>query len=262
MLIQKVTVCSAAEKKQINDLIACCREKEGLRLSMPLEELSSLYLLWETEPARTLSSVFGFIIPEDDDFDEPAECFAFTHPDKRGRGCFSALLEAAEEDLEDYELLFAAAPDCRDAICTLDSLGAEHVSTEYLMELDLASCRSNPPSCRRLTISETQEEEAVFRYDFYQKEGQRTEKQGLSKAAGFCRIRISEDRACFYDFEIEESLRGCRLGTEAFSLTASLLRQKGLKGLYLHVSANNHPAVALYKKTGFRISETLSYYLY
>ena len=36
----------------------------------------------------------------------------------------------------------------------------------------------------------------------------------------------------------------------------------GLSAITLQVSGDNTPAVNLYKKTGFHITETLSYYLY
>jgi ribosomal protein S18 acetylase RimI-like enzyme len=42
----------------------------------------------------------------------------------------------------------------------------------------------------------------------------------------------------------------------------ALLAAAGIKKVILQVSGDNAAALALYKKTGFRITETLSYYLY
>ena len=42
----------------------------------------------------------------------------------------------------------------------------------------------------------------------------------------------------------------------------SLTPDLGLNSLTLQVSGKNLPALGLYEKTGFRIAETLSYYLY
>ena len=49
---------------------------------------------------------------------------------------------------------------------------------------------------------------------------------------------------------------------EALLTVLHSLRNRNASSLFLHVSGENPAAVNLYKKTGFRITETLSYYLY
>ena len=60
-----------------------------------------------------------------------------------------------------------------------------------------------------------------------------------------------------------ERIRDTRqLGFLLMSRLIYCLQKTQIRRLLLHVSGSNVPAVALYKKTGFGITETLSYYMY
>ncbi len=296
MQIKKVNSLSKKERSEIEYLLADCRRAEGIHLSFPYDDLSSVHLLWENDSSaagRALSAVLGLIIPQNEDFDEPAECFAFTHPSRRRQGLFTALLDAVEEEIEDYELLFAVDHTSPGALHTLESLGAEEASTEYLMEYNLAETAAAPAlfsQSSRLFCLETEEIPGTIRYDFFLRGSVSPETTdeaafsptisaepalsaavpaepafsatGPAEPAALCRTMNFGSRACFYDFVVEERLRGAGLGREAFLLVLDSLRKKHCSGVFLHVTADNLSAVSLYKKTGFRISETLSYYLY
>ena len=155
-------------------------------------------------------------------------------------------------------------------LAALASLEAVHDRDEYRMELELECAPSLPPvsfqtasarklcgepdSCLRVQWNET--ENGTFLLSFYQG----------GEEAGTCCLSFFEDSACFYGFEIREELRGRGLGKKALSLTLSLLKnglpRSDCRRLTLHVSGLNAPAVSLYRKAGFHIKESLSYYLY
>ena len=61
--------------------------------------------------------------------------------------------------------------------------------------------------------------------------------------------------------EIRAPFRGKGYG-KAFFLQVLKSLQENTSTVTLQVSGNNTVALNLYKKTGFRITETLSYYLY
>ena len=61
---------------------------------------------------------------------------------------------------------------------------------------------------------------------------------------------------------VRPALRRRGIGSRALSHVLAFLAREGVRLVFLHVSGNNLPAVSLYKKAGFRIAETLSYYLY
>lgn len=280
MKIERTVSLSNKEISEIQSLYEECCTAEGLRLSFPCDEFSSVYLLYE----ETLSAVLGLILPLNPESDEPAECFAMTRPCRRQNGFFSALLDAAEEEFEDYDLLFTVDHTSQGALCALESLEAELESEEYLMEYDLNSLTESCfPRC--LILRETQEEPDTCLCEFFPRDASvsgrtfsgKAERSGvvepsghmkpsgymnLSAPAAFCRTKNFGSRACFYDFWVQESFRGQGLGKEALLLVLDSLRKKQCSGVFLHVSGDNLPAVSLYKKTGFHISEILSCYLY
>ncbi len=81
--------------------------------------------------------------------------------------------------------------------------------------------------------------------------------------AGSCLTSpVSQDTLCIHHVEILPDLRGRGLGFLLMSRLIYCLQKTQIRRLLLHVSGSNVPAVALYKKTGFGITETLSYYMY
>lgn len=80
---------------------------------------------------------------------------------------------------------------------------------------------------------------------------------------GRCLITpVSADCACLHHLEIKESLRHNGYGSDFLSLLLPRIAASGTSKLILQVSGDNPAAIALYKKTGFGITETLSFYCY
>ena len=68
--------------------------------------------------------------------------------------------------------------------------------------------------------------------------------------------------ACFYGFRVHDLCRGLGIGEAAFCLVLNDLIARGCTRIVLHVGSDNYPALSIYKKAGFRITETLSYFIY
>lgn len=82
----------------------------------------------------------------------------------------------------------------------------------------------------------------------------------------FCRLlpyrAEQEGEACFYLYEVEvvKKKRNRGIATVCLSELFRLLAAQGPATVYLQVGSYNGPAVHLYKKSGFEISEELRYY--
>lgn len=265
MEIKHTTHLSAEEICALKKLYEACRQAEPLTLSFPCEEFSSSYLLYEESTSPVPVAVLGLIFPEfpeqdadtDSESGASADCFALTHPDWRRKGCFSSLLDAAEAEIDAYDLLFLSDGRSADALAALNALEAEKLSEEYRMDYDLTNhvCpKDQRQDAFRLTAKMTEEDPQTCRYDFFL--------SGEAEPIACCRTIVSGTHVCFYDFLVQEAVRGQGLGEEALLLVLDSLCRQHCEGVYLHVSGSNLPAVSLYQKTGFRISETLLLFLY
>lgn len=240
------TVLTEKQKKDIKTLVKSCCLLEPLTLSAPLEDGLHYYLAYEDE--RLLSMVFLFF-PEE----TVCECGAFTVPDARRNGCFTALLyqalsfvDSREEALDlPIDFCFLTDGQSKDASAVLQALGADFWYSEYGMERNL-----HPSDCAyrsRLSIEDA---------------GQNLYTASLDgRIIGVSMVIPSGDSVYFYGFEIKEPFRGCGHGTD-FLLGMLAYLGTTYRRITLQVSGQNTAALSLYKKTGFCITQTLSYYLY
>lgn len=267
--IVRADVLNDRQKTELFSLLAACAPDPARPPAFPVEEASPFFFLYSEDgpqPAAVLA-----LLSEDagsPDPDEPVECFAFTRPAQRQKGFFSALLQECLPLVGERDLLFPFSHEDEAGRLALEAAGAEIACTEYRMEraLDAALPRLlRAPrlflcweetakagvltlSCRAFLRSDPRREAAVCRIDVPDARG------GGANLPGA--------RGCFYGFQVAPALRGQKIGEETLLLTLKALRGRGLASLFLHVSKDNTAALGLYQKTGFRITETLSYYLY
>ena len=87
------------------------------------------------------------------------------------------------------------------------------------------------------------------------------EKNGEVTAFCLARYEYKADRVGIYLFCVKKSYQGKGLGKALLSYCLDNCRKKGLKNFYLHTAVTNYPAINLYMKLGFRVTETiLNYY--
>ena len=220
----------------------------ALHPSFPLDD-ADLFAIYETDGKIRSAAVF---LTEDD---TTCECFACTDPSFRRQGMFSELLDLSIDELpEDTELIFYTNGTDADCMATLDALEAELILEEHMMELDLASfdvssfaetSASNPSP---VTVKEDVLDHTLTRC--------------YESSCGVVNISVFSSYYYLYGFEIKEALRGQGYGKQfLFQVLTDLIRQNPMP-LRLQVSGENAPALSLYKKTGFQITETLFGYLY
>ncbi|WP_432629628.1 GNAT family N-acetyltransferase [Brotaphodocola sp.] len=222
---------------------------------------------------------------------ETAECRAVTAPAFRRQGYFSALLNEAETLAGERDILFPLPDSCADGLAVMHALEAECLSTEYEMacQLDASIHSSSPIHCnnpcyinQNSTLFETAkwtlvaykgENEDSFSLHVCEKNEEvivddQTNFDATSNSStvdfiGSClTTRTSENGVCLHHVEIREDLRGKGFGTILIRKLLKQLAEFGVKRVILQVSGDNTPALSLYKKTGFAITQSLSYYLY
>lgn len=264
---------SAKQAEQIKELLNECSNLAGQNPFFPFEDGDLFYLLFtddgKTGSLKELACAAALSFFEDSGAPY-AECCAFARPALRKKGYFSCLFDKLSQDIEDVDLYFPVSAPNEGTLAALDSLGAVHDRDEYRMELELKRALSLPPisflkasaaeicqkSDIRLRVQWEETESGFFLLTFFRED----------EKAGTCCLSFFGESVCFYGFEIREKLRGCGLGKNALLLTLSLLKnglpRRGCRRLFLHVSGTNVPALSLYRKTGFQIQESLSYYLY
>lgn len=279
MELVKTAALTQTQKQDLILLEAACQNEGTGSVGFPMDDADLFFLLYDPQQEPQLVSALFLIMPQFPNSDEAAECIAFTRPEVRRKGYFSLLFEKAEEEIKDIDLLFPTDGQDEGALHALKSLGAEFSHDEYRMELALTECffpsageKKNRLSCR---IEETGG--SVRSYTFYPAYPDSGSPLPASDSSTFlipgaqkpsaipaaaCRAACFGRTACFYGFSVNPELRNRGLGRQALRLVLLDLRNQGIQSLSLHVSGSNLPAVSLYKKTGFRITETLSYYLY
>lgn len=77
-----------------------------------------------------------------------------------------------------------------------------------------------------------------------------------------CLLAPQGQSVYLYSLEVLPELRNKHLGTAFLSALLPQLAEKGFKTIKLQVSSENLPAMALYKKTWFHITQTLFFYEY
>ncbi|MCD8224281.1 MAG: GNAT family N-acetyltransferase [Clostridiales bacterium] len=246
-----------------DSLAAACRKSDSCSFSYPSDEENTRhYFLLE---GKTLLAALALVFFDEN---EPAECVAFTHPDHRRHGFFSRLLTHARRDYPGILLLFSVNDSCAPALAVLRHLDAKLQCRELSMELDF---RMNPGMIPKIACTAKSLPDRYFLRSHKEKDGTVRWKlytigqnprsfctfagSALTSPAGDCSV-------CFHQVEIRPTLRGRGLGGTLLRLILTRLADTGTARILLHVSADNLPAVSLYKKTGFRVRETLSFYLY
>lgn len=238
---------------QIQELTKACQLHDHISLSFPIEDPVNCWLIYHEDE---LLAVLSLLQTEDSLW----ECRAFTHPSLRRGGLFSRLLSQASEWLDQYdekhqlesELCFPVDPSCTQTMDVLEHLKAEHWYSEYMMVRLLNDC---------ISASEIPSVRLKFRHS--ETDGSWSCSSWMEETLiGTCSLLPHGSSLYLYEVLVPEALRGRGLGTALMNSLLALLAKRSVPSILLQVSGDNTAAVALYKKTGFQITETLSYYLY
>ncbi len=282
MKLHKIYSLDSSQIQQIKTMVNACTDADGTSLSFPFDE-ADLFLYFEHN--GSIVSAIAFIPLEDLLY----ECSAFTDPEFRGQGLFSELLDEGIAELpEDSELIFYSDKKNSAAAAVLDAIGAELDSEEHMMELPPENFST---AVRRTDLLKSSTDSSASDIDIHLESLNIDGTPTLRFHSGHAVINFSvfPSHYYLYGFEVEETCRGMGYGTKFLNeALAQLLKEKvnnpacvpaGNAGsgtgsaisvsavmdprpVLLQVAGSNAPALALYKRTGFRITETLCCYLY
>lgn len=247
-MIVKTTAPDSHTKEKLKALInACCRHDKQ-QLSYPVNDADSHYLYYTQDghlaSAAAMTSLGGGV----------TECSAFTLPACRRQGYFSDLLKQALSDFDETDILFACEPDCNDTISVLEHLQAEFDTCEYQMEY--VFCRTSripTPTHPDLSLTFNRQEDGTLYWQLF---------LGSSQIGSCHTTRIGKNRVCLHQFIIQENRRRQGFGQDLLWLLMTHLSDLAINTVILQLSGRNPAALALYTKTGFSITRTLSYYYY
>lgn len=245
---------SKIQKAHMTNLVNTCKAAEPLSLSAPVEDDLGydILLLYEDGDQGPLAAMSFLFFPQEG----PCECCVFVDPKKRRRGHFSLLLDKTLDLVDAYEkakktsvdFCFLADERTPSAMAAITAIGAEYWYSEHRMERPLTSKDKQFSLCS-LTIETDSQDPNLY---CAMQEG---------RIIGTCAILPWNSQIYLYAFQIHEAYRGQGLGQEFLLGILSILADMGTQ-VTIQVSGQNYIARNLYKKTGFRTTESLSYYLY
>ncbi len=245
---------SESQKKHLISLQETCRDHDHISMTFPIEEEVSYYLLYDAD--SLLSALCAFFNENGD-----CECYFCTLPEKRQRGYFNLLLKELVKEAEDCDFIFPVDESCQDTVNTLKALEASFWYQEHMMSLTFSEFQETMPAgfpClpEEITATASASANGPVQYHFLRN----------GSPIGSCFLDLSGNSAYFYGFEIAEQYRNQGLGSICLFLFLKTFFEQPADErphtVFLQVSGRNLPAMALYQKAGFRITESLSYYVY
>lgn len=256
MNVIHTTALTQSQKQDARFLEDTCKKAEPLSLSVPQEDGLDYFLCYKGNLLAGLLYLY---------FPEPGlcECCGFVSPEFRRQGIFSMLLDQLNSFLDQQEEQSGQEIDCcflcdaktASARAVLDKMGCEPWYSEYKMECPLPRIQDSPQK-------PAASDKAPSPIRICQKDSGAYLAFLGETEIGVCQVSHSGTQSYFFGFEIYEPYRGKGYGAQFLQEMMALLSKQGCQILSLQVSGENLPALSLYKKTGFRITETLSYYWY
>lgn len=288
MVIKSFNHLEEALEEQVRELEAICCEYESPALQSYVYLSSDMnrdprkkcfYLLYENGILVSFLSVFA---PR-----QEGEISAFTHPDYRRRGYFTALLRKMREDWTSLsQLLFITEPASKNVPAVLKKLGASYDFSEYMMyyggnipkrssrknanvgRAELQLRKAKPADHTVMTtmlasIFSMQEHDAADWYDRLMEESSVHVFQAVAgnSVIGVGALSDEGDRVTLFAMGIKKALRGRGYGRDLLRLLVEYWQENfGDKELLLETDSHSARAVSLFKRHGFSVATQFDYY--
>lgn len=290
-LLQEIQQFHQLNSKQITEvenLVQACLAADGLERTLYLsnslnyyENMDCFFLLYHNEQLVSVLAIF-------EPLENEAEISAYTLPQERKKGFFTALLDYAEDELAGFgieRILFVVEPSSTSGIAVLKPLGAYYNKSEYLLILDsMALNKSTEERYDNSTLELRElstlniERAAEISSELFGTE--KNEDMSLLQGAlqsdqmktyctflsndmvGVCNVNYGGSTACIFGFGIAKKYQGKGLGRFQLQLLLKIIWEKGYHKITLEVGSDNEIAFSLYKKMGFQIKTQYDYYGY
>jgi ribosomal protein S18 acetylase RimI-like enzyme len=212
---------------------------------------------------------------------DEAEGTGMVHPDRRRKGVFRALVEAAKAECGPRgtdTLIFACDRRSAAARAALQALGAQHTFSEHKMELAEAKVSVEPQNRLKLQKASVHDADDIAEI-LAQDAGMQAERFRPMIAAaimmqsrqyytakvdgqtvGTINIDIIDGDAYIYGFVVRPEQRGRGYGRQILARTIEEIVSERPQPVFLEVETNNAVALSLYRSLGFTITDTHDYY--
>lgn len=279
MSLIHTTALTDSQKEAVRALADACRKAEPITLSAPSEDGLDYYLVYENTPetSELIAFSFLFFVPQEDaepDSVYTCEYTAFVRPGHRRQGHFTKMLNAALETADNFErehscqvdFCFLTDEKSPAASAVLEAIGAEYWYSEYKMVRELRKSDAD-------FAANVQIRQADIPAGDISGTGLYTASLN-GEIIGTCALLPSGRETYLYAFQIREPYQSQGNGKDFLKGMLALIaktacRDDGADGSFgtpasvsVQVSGLNYIARNLYKKTGFRETESLSYYIY
>ena len=247
------------KETELNSLAALWEAGNALEAHpYSLPEDADIFLLYY-EGSELVAALCIYHMGDTKDGKPIDEICAMTHPAWRRRGCFTKLFSMAKALLRPV-LRFGIYPSpspagkAGDTETFLEHLGAEFTYQEQFMTLPL------PDPCFK---AETEPLELTIREEAEGSESDSAPSATLTVTCPFgeCYLTLFGSRAYLFGVLIYRRFRGQGYGYRMLHALLSRLPERGIREVFLEVSSENLPAVRLYEKLGFAVSESLACYI-
>ncbi|MCO7176204.1 GNAT family N-acetyltransferase [Sporolactobacillus kofuensis] len=281
MIIKAVHSLNAEVKQEIRALENECAQADGCLYLTDLDDsinrhktMNHTFLCYEKHRLIAFLHLFAPTSSE-------AELSAFTLPEYRRNGYFSALLLRTLEELNDYhipDLLFVSQPKYPENRI-IRHYGAIHDFSEYVMSLELKNDTKQHQSKSGLEIKEQRIDDLqqlidvnVSAFEDGREEAQHliemtllsSNRQGYSatmngEIIGVCNVRFDGIEAFLFGLGIHKDWQGKGVGFSFLGMILEQLLSSHAKIVKLEVESRNEAAFHLYQKFGFTPNETINY---
>lgn len=269
--------------RQIRAVEAVCQAHDHLQGTMFLDtslnfdpNMKTLFLLYKED---TLVSVLALFVPSKTE----AEVSAYTLPDRRRKGYFKELLDAARTEMVKFgvpDLLFVCESNSEDGKKAIEAMPVDYDFSEYLLrycgsledakddllakvklyeakEKDLEDLvwlsreifNNNPNDARRLIANAI---ESKSRIQYIAKLGDIP--IGMGNAA------MEADETSIFGFGVTPPFQGKGYGGTILRLILLDLKNRGRGKITLEVDSTNDKAYRLYQKCGFQMETAFDYF--
>jgi ribosomal protein S18 acetylase RimI-like enzyme len=286
MHIEKLHHLDKQQMSEVKELVSICLEAERLSRELYLgndmnlyENLDSFFLLYDQQQLISVLTIFQMNERE-------AEISGYTLPDKRKKGCFTTLLDAAEEELLDfdiYDMTFVVEPGSTSGKMTVLSFGASFIKSEYLLSLKIEDYTSkyseflsnlnfivNPLTSKDIMQAAYIHSE-IFEREFHESEelmqnvlesdsmvcyGAKLEEELI----GMCNVSYGKENASIFGYGILPGFQGKGYGKGLINYVLKQLMKEKIGEVTLQVSSNSKNAMKIYNFLGFQVVSQYDYY--
>lgn len=286
MHLEKLHHLDEQQRIEVEKLVSNCLTADGLSRELYLdndmnlyENLDSFFLLYDQQQLVSVLTIFQIN-------ERQAEISGYTLPEKRKKGYFTTLLNAAEDELLDfdiYDMIFVVEPNSAGGKMAALSYGGTFLKSEYLLSLKLedytkkySEFLSNlefiiTPLTSKDIMQAAYIHSEIFKTEFHESEEliqNVLEYDGMvcyvakleEELIGICNVNYGKEKASIFAYGVLPRFQGKGYGKGLINSVLKQLIKEKISEVTLQVSSNSKSAIRIYNYLGFQVVTQYDYY--